>query len=113
MNWLLEGYALLQKAGLILPQSVKDATARYQHDSDKMVLFMEDCMEQGDFKERTSSVYRRYKEWCAENGHYVESMKNFKQSLEAVANVVRKRPKAGGEKTTMVTGYRLLSDFLE
>ena len=113
LNWLLEGYALLQKEGLILPQSVKDATARYQHDSDKMILFMEDCMEQGDFEERTSSVYRRYKDWCAENGHYAESMKNFKQSLETVATVVRKRPKGGGEKTTMVTGYRLLSDFLE
>ncbi len=113
LNWLLEGYALLQKEGLVLPQSVKDSTARYQHDSDKMVLFMEDCMEQGDFEERTSSVYRRYKNWCAENGHYAESMKNFKQSLETVATVVRKRPKGGGEKTTMVTGYRLLSDFLE
>ncbi len=113
LNWLLEGYALLRKEGLVLPHSVKDATARYQHDSDKMVLFMEDCMEQGDFEERTSSVYRCYKDWCAENGHYAESMKNFKQSLEAVANVVRKRPKGGGEKTTMVIGYRLLSDFLE
>ncbi|MFR4580267.1 MAG: phage/plasmid primase, P4 family [Clostridium fessum] len=45
LNWLLEGYALLKKDGLLLPQSVKDATSQYQHDSDKMILFMEDCME--------------------------------------------------------------------
>lgn len=113
LNWLLEGYALLRKEGLSLPQSVKDATARYRHDSDKMILFMEDCMEQGDYEERTSSVYQRYKMWCVENGHYAESMKNFKQSLETVATVVRKRPQDGGNKTTMITGYRLLSDFLE
>lgn len=113
LNWLLEGYALLQKEGLSLPQSVKDATSQYQHDSDKMILFMEDCMEAGNYEERTSSVYQRYKEWCQENGHYAESMKNFKQSLEAVTPVVRKRPQTGGNKTTMVTGYRLLSDFLE
>ncbi|WP_317317192.1 phage/plasmid primase, P4 family [Amedibacillus dolichus] len=113
LNWLLEGYALLRKEGLSLPQSVKDATARYQHDSDKMILFMEDCMEQGDYEERTSLVYQRYKMWCMENGHYAESMKNFKQSLETVATVVRKRPQDGGNKTTMITGYRLLSEFLD
>lgn len=113
LNWLLEGYALLQKEGLSLPQSVKDATSQYQHDSDKMILFMEDCMEAGNYEERTSSVYQRYKEWCQENGHYAESMKNFKQSLETVATVVRKRPLTGGNKTTMLAGYRLLSDFLE
>lgn len=113
LNWLLEGYALLQKEGLTPPQSVKVATAQYEHDSDKMVLFMEDCMEQGDYEERTSAIYQRYRTWCQENGHYPESMKNFRQSLETVATVVRKRPKTGGNKTTMVIGYRLISDFLE
>ncbi|MDO4649547.1 MAG: phage/plasmid primase, P4 family [Eubacteriales bacterium] len=113
LNWLLEGYELLKKEGLGLPPSVKDATFQYQHDSDKMVLFMEDCMESGDYEERTSSIYYRYKEWCLENGHYAESMRNFKQSLESVAPVVRKRPQTGGNKTTMITGYRLRSDFLE
>ena len=70
-------------------------------------------MEAGNYEERTSSVYQRYKEWCQENGHYAESMKNFKQSLETVATVVRKRPLTGGNTTTMLAGYRLLSDFLE
>lgn len=113
LNWLLEGYALLQEEGLTPPQSVKVATAQYEHDSDKMVLFMEDCMEKGNYEERTSAIYQRYRTWCQENGHYPESMKNFRQSLETVVTVVRKRPKTGGNKTTMVTGYRLLSDFLE
>lgn len=113
LNWLLEGYAMLQKEGIAQPKSVRVATAQYKHDSDKMVLFMEDCMEQGDYEERTSLVYQRYRTWCQENGHFPESMKNFRQSLETVATVVRKRPQGGGNKTTMVTGYRLQSDFLE
>ena len=74
---------------------------------------IEECMEQGNYEEKTSSVYQCYRSWCLENGHYAESMRNFKQSLEAIIPVVRKRPKAGGEKTTMVTGYRLLPDFLK
>lgn len=113
LNWLLDGYELLQKEGLSIPKSVKDATSLYQHNSDKLQLFIEECMEQGNYEEKTSSVYQCYRSWCLENGHYAESMRNFKQSLEAIVPVVRKRPKAGGEKTTMVTGYRLLPDFLK
>ena len=104
---------MLNREGLTPPYSVKVATAQYEHDSYKMALFVEDCMEQGDYEERTSAVYQRYRTWCQENGHYPESMKNFRQSLETVATIVRKRPQSGGNKTTMVTGYRLISDFLE
>ena len=70
-------------------------------------------MEEGAvYEERTADVYSKYKLWCIENGQYAESMKNFKQSLSAVMEVKRKRPKSGGEKTTMVIGYRLVSEFL-
>ena len=113
LNWILDGYELLQKEGLAIPQSVKDATAQYQHNSDKLQLFIDECMEQGNYEEKTSTIYLSYRNWCIENGHYAESMRNFKQSLEAIVPVVRKRPKVGGEKTTMVTGYRLLPDFLK
>ena len=112
LNWLLEGYRLLRKEGLRLPKSVKAATERYQHDSDKMVLFFEDNLVADDTAEElTSVIYARYKGWCKDNGCYAEGMKNFKQGLEAFAPVVRKRPKHGGEKTTLLIGYRLVSEF--
>jgi len=113
LNWLIRGYEMLRKEGLTIPQSVKAATTQYQHDSDKMRLFMEECMEQGDSaEERSTDVYQRYKCWCGENGQFAENMKNFKQALTAVATVQRKRPRTGGEKTTMVIGYKLISEFL-
>ena len=112
LNWLLEGYRLLHREGLMLPKSVKDATDHYQHDSDKMVLFFEDNLVADDAAEvLTSTVYARYKSWCYDNGCYPEGMKNFKQGLETFASVVRKRPKNGGEKTTVLLGYRLISEF--
>lgn len=112
LNWLLEGYRRLRNEGLFLPKSVKDATERYQHDSDKMALFFEDNLVADDAAEElTSTVYARYKGWCQENGSYPEGMKNFKQGLQAFAQVVRKRPKRGGEKTTVLIGYRLISEF--
>lgn len=112
LNWLLEGYQLLRIEGLHLPKSVKEATERYQHDSDRMALFFEDNLVADDTAEElTSTVYARYKNWCIENGCHPEGMKNFKQSLQTQGKVVRKRPKRGGEKTTMLLGYRLLSEF--
>lgn len=36
---------------------------------------------------------------------------NDKQGLQSFAQVVRKRPKRSGEKTTMLIGYRLISEF--
>lgn len=110
LNWLIHGYEMLRKEGLTIPQSVKSATAQYQHDSDKMRLFMEECMEQSDSAEdRTTDVYQRYNCWCGENDQFAENMKNFKQALTAVTTVQRKRPRTGGERTTMV--YRLQADF--
>lgn len=112
LNWLIEGYEKLEKEGLAVPDIIKSATNQYEHDSDKMALFLEDCTEVGDFEERTADVYYKYKEWCQENGHYPENMKNFKQALSSKFVVTRKRPKAGGHKTTLVIGLKLQSEFL-
>lgn len=113
LNWLLEGYALLQKEGLQPPKSVLEATAAYYHESDKVTQFADDrLIEDGTAEVRTSQVYDEYRRWCDENGCYSENSRNFNQELRKFGKVVRKRPKAGGEKTTMLIGYRLKVDFL-
>ena len=45
LNWLIEGYTLLQEEGFDQPTAVKDAIMSYQHDSDKMQLFVEEFLE--------------------------------------------------------------------
>ena len=114
LNWLIEGYRLLCEEGLTPPDSVRDATAAYQHDSDKVAQFAEDCLISDPNAEvRTSEVYSCYKNWCIDNGHRAESMKNFKQSLMTLGTVTRCRPKnGGGDKTTLLLGFKLMSDFL-
>ncbi len=97
-----------------MPQSVVFATKRYQHDSDKFALFIEDEMEpdaQGE--ERTSMIYARYQKWCDANGCYTENMRNFKQAMAAYGRIERKRPRVGGEQTTMFIGYKLRFDTSE
>lgn len=109
LNWLIEGYTILKEEGFAQPKAVKDATMSYQHDSDKMKLFVEEFLEQeNDAECRTSAAYQAYRNWCNDNGYFAENSRNFNQALRTIGTVVRRRPRDGGEKTTLLTGYRLL-----
>jgi putative DNA primase/helicase len=114
LNWLLEGWRLLEADGLKQPDSVKAATDDYHHDSDKMGLFVEDCLDPVPNDElRTSAVYRRYEEWCKDNGCFAENSKNFRHSLEGAvgaANITRRRPRTGGSETTLLLGYQIINN---
>ena len=113
LNWLLDGCEQLQKHGMTQPTSVREATAAYYHDSDKTHQFADDMLiADVNAEERTSAVYDAYRQWCMSNGCCVENSRNFNAELRKFANVVRKRPQKGGEKTTLLMGYRLRSDFL-
>lgn len=113
LNWLVQGYITLCKDGLNPPSAVTDATKQYCHDSDKIQLFIDDCLEeQFDGEIKTSSVYHAYRNWCGENGYYPESTRGFYQSLRTKATVKRKRPLSGGEKASLLIGYKLKDTFL-
>jgi putative DNA primase/helicase len=108
LNWMLDGYRLLQKEGLQPPDSVREATEGYARESNKIGLFAEEHLEEdGSGEVRTSAVYDSYRSWCAENGHYTENKRNFNQALRTIGTLERKRPRDGGEKTTLLIGYRL------
>ena len=117
LNWLVNGYQLLKKEGLQLPKSVSDAIADYSHESDKMAQFTEERLEADVNAEvRTSSLYDDYRTWCYSNGCYCENSRNFINELRKFGTVERRRPKTGGEKTTLLIGYKLRerpSDFLQ
>ena len=115
LNWVLQGYEKLCRTGLDMPQSVKDATLAYHKENDKVGQFIEECLvEDSSSEERTSEIYFAYQCWCRENGYFVENARNFKAALSNVGLIVRKRPRSGGEKTTLFRGYRLLrgTEFL-
>ena len=93
LNWLIEGYTLLQEEGFAQPKAVKDATMSYQHDSNKMELFVEKFLEQEkDAECRTSAVYQAYRNWCTGNGYFAENNRNFNQALRTIGTIVRRHP---------------------
>ena len=109
LNWLVEGYRLLAKEGLGIPDSVKMSIEEYRKESDKVARFVEDCLSQEDGAEtRTATVYRRYNEWCKDNGYNPEGAGKFNQALSSFATIERKRPKGGGNQTTVLIGYDIV-----
>ena len=109
LNWLLEGYRMLREEGLRIPQSVREAIEDYQKDSDKIARFTDDCLEQAKNAEvRTGEVYRAYTQWCEDNGCRAESAVKFNQALSKFASIERKRPRGGGNPTTIMIGYKII-----
>lgn len=108
LNWLIEGYCMVQKEGFKLPKAVEAATAEYRQDSDKIMQFVDERLESMPTAEtRTSVIYEAYRGWCTENGCYAENMRNFNQALRSFATVKRKRPSTGGGATTLLCGYKI------
>ena len=108
LNWCLEGLEMLEKEGMDEPEAVRAATKNYARSNDKMSLFMEECLERAPGERtRTSDIYRRYQGWCQENGFCPENTTNFRALLAGRAEIGKKKPSHGGERTTVLIGYRI------
>ncbi len=108
LNWCIEGLRLLDIEGFDESEEVKTATAEYAHNSDKMALFMEECLlEESGAISRTSALYEAYSRWCDENGFHAENVRNFRSLLAGYGQIERRRPSSREEKTTVLVGYRI------
>ena len=99
------GYRLYQKEGLKMPESVQKATKEYRDQSDRLSMFTNQCLQkQAGAELRSSAVYSRYKDWCAENGFKYENAVSFKKKMSAAGFVyMLRRPwNENSEKTVMV-----------
>ena len=88
-----------------MPKSVLEATEEYRNMSDRVMMFSTQCLKKEKGKElRSSAVYKRYQDWCAENGFKYENASNFNKKLGQFYVYTRRRPwltKGDGE-TTMI-----------
>lgn len=108
LNWCLQGLDLFRSTGLETPVSVREATDMYREQSDVIGGFLRQRLEKdAQAEERTKDVYDAYMVWCALEGTPPEARRTLNNRLRALGTVKSKRPRAGGENTTMLIGYRL------
>jgi len=84
LNWMLEGLRLYRAEGLEPPQSIRAEILAYQHDSDKIGQFMEECAEEvSGACAQMSTAYNAYQDWCRANGFMGESIRTFGLSIRS------------------------------
>ena len=112
-NWCLEGCRKFYAEGMEEPNAVKEAVREYQVESDRIGQFIEAWIEEGEsYEVLSSAVFRKYTDWCKEYNYNAENAKNFKTAMEQRFTYVRRRPKSGGEKTTLLLGCKLRAEEL-
>lgn len=103
-NWVYEGFKLFIKEGLEMPQAVKDATADYELESDKVGQFCALCLQHKKGEElRSAAVFDIYMRWCEANNIKALGQPNFKKEMERRFVYEIRRPwKEKGNSTTFL-----------
>ena len=87
---------------------MRAVTGEYARNSDKLTLFIDECLERmPGILTRLSEIYRCYQLCCQDNGYYPENAQNFKGQLAGRNRVERQRPTTGGSVTTVLADYRV------
>jgi putative DNA primase/helicase len=93
--WAIEGLKRLRKRGhFVQPASVEDAVREMQDLASPVGAFVRECCEVSPSRRVTiDALYRKWQDWCAEDGRTSSSTKQTfcRDLLAAVAGIVRRR----------------------
>ena len=83
LTWIIQGYNLYQKQGLIPPQAVLEATKDYFTEQDVFKLFVEEYyVVDPSGKIYAQNVYNDYRHWCEMNGEKFVSSIQFGKEMQ-------------------------------
>lgn len=108
LNWMIDGYRLLQEEGLEMPEAVKNATEAYRQESDSIGVFLEECTEAVPtaFYVTTKQLWTAYNHWCEENGERVSVANNRQFATTLREKGLEVRP--GTSNKLCVFGMKLM-----
>lgn len=109
LNWCLEGLRLFREEGAEPPESVRAATAQYQRDSDKLGLFISDCLIASDKNTAGAAVYDHFRKWCEDAGFGVESKRSFFDDLKSRGMLANTGTVCGKTVHNVVRGFEVIS----
>ncbi len=110
LNWLLDGLRLYRAEGLEQPPSIVQATDEYEKSSDKLGLFIAECLHPCKQNVAASAVYNLYANWCDENGFGTENKRNFFDELSARKLLVPTATVNGRTVRNAIKNYAIISN---
>jgi putative DNA primase/helicase len=87
LNWILAGLRRYLEAGKRLPpcKAVEEATSQYRKDMDVVGQFATQRLSpEYEAKTAGQEIYKKYQEWCRENGRYPMQSNRFHAQLQRV-----------------------------
>jgi putative DNA primase/helicase len=110
-NWCLEGLKLYRKEGLIPPPAVLNATKEYQESSDKIGMFIDECLMHTGVNSKGGDVYYAFSGWCRSNGFEGGSKRSFFEDMRARGLLAKSGMVGGVTLHNVILGYELIDDY--
>lgn len=83
LNWALQGCREWQQGGLRPPQIVTAAVKEYREESDTLGRFIAECCDARPLAQvKSSSLFKRYQEFCEQGGERWMASKDFPAELQ-------------------------------
>ena len=111
LSWLIEGAMKVVAADFKVdrPQCVLDAIGAYREGNDWLGSFIDECCDvDASYQEKSGELYKRYREYCTENGEYIRSTTDFYGALDQAG--FKKQKLRSGQ---MVIGLQIRLEFLD
>src|ERR1700738_163076 len=91
VNWGLEGLKRLQAANRFeIPVELSQARDTYREMGDVTLTFITECCDH-DGETGSDDLYRRYSDWCDQNGHHALASNRFSVDLERLGFTRRRK----------------------
>ncbi len=109
--WCIEGLKKYREHGATPPQSVRNATEEYRQSSDKIGLFISECLQKTGKNSFAGKVYQCFSDWCEANGYGTESKTNFFDELKIKGIFAPSGTVDGKGVRNIVRGYEIISNI--
>ncbi len=105
LNWCLEGLELYYTEGLNAPSCVVSATEDYRSSSDKIGIFITECLIESSENCTVKEAYDSYTDWCRDNGFGTENKSNFTAELRGKGLYAAQGTVHGKTCKNIIRGY--------
>ena len=110
LNWCIQGLSLYRKEGLEPPTAVQIATHEYSEDSDKIGIFISECLEKSDQNLAAKDVYEKYSQWCNDCGLGVDGRTSFYEELKTKNLLSKTGTVTGKTVKNVIKGYSFVDE---
>ncbi|MBM4274069.1 MAG: DNA primase [Deltaproteobacteria bacterium] len=96
LSWAVGGCLAWQEQGLDIPEPVRTATQKYQSESDKIGLFLQDCCAiETDARVSIQDLNQAFQTWAEEHGEDPRLIQNLRTKLQDMELIKKRSGKAG------------------